>query len=165
VMAKCVWKASAVDMGEVLDVEAEEVGVSSSSSSEEDSSASSSNGADVDVEVEVSAVRPSETSSAAVGEVARFLSLFFLPFFSADPDPDPDVEPEADPTSPDLIVLPLGPITPPKMTPFFFFFGGSPSVPLELLEPALLVDVVVVVVMAGCCGVRLVSRDKVGELR
>ena len=158
-MAKCVWKASAVDMGEVLDVEAEEVGVSSSSSSEEDSSASSSNGADVDVEVEVSAVRPSETSSAAVGEVARFLSLFFLPFFSADP------EPEADPASPDLIVLPLGPITPPKMTPFFFFFGGSPSVPLELLEPALLVDVVVVVVMAGCCGVRLVSRDKVGELR
>jgi hypothetical protein len=67
---------------------------------------------------------------------SRFLS--FLLFFPADLSVVVDDDEEDSPAFP-FAPLPLGPITPPKTTPFFFFLAGSPSSPLV---PALPADVV-----------------------
>lgn len=91
-----------------------------SASSEEESDSGSKANDEVDPSTEVEAIGASASTWTAFSDF-----LFFLLFF-------PDLL-----ASPSLIVLPLGPITPPKMTPFFFFFGGSPSAPLELDEDEL----------------------------
>lgn len=112
---KCDVNTSDVDEVVVVDLE-----VVVSISSEEESDSGSKANAEVDASAETEAAGASASASTAFSDFLLFL-LFF-----------PDLL-----ASPSLIVLPLGPITPPKMTPFFFFFGGSPSAPLELDEDEL----------------------------
>ena len=64
---------------------------------------------------------------------SRFLS--FLLFFPADLSAAVVDDEEDSPAFP-FAPLPLGPITPPNTTPFFFFLAGSPSSPLAPALPA-----------------------------
>lgn len=108
---KCDVNTSDVDEVVVVDLE-----VVVSISSEEESDSGSKANVEVDASAETEVAGASASASTAFSDF-----LLFLLFFSAFPEL----------ASASLIVLPLGPITPPKMTPFFFFFGGSPSAPLE----------------------------------